>query len=155
MTWTRIIGLNKCETCDLTQFQVYGTAVYNISAVDAGLLYPVDDEVIHFRLTLRKSSALYAVFAVQPVLIIVVLALTTSLYSTPLSNGFRLISILAEVDRNSLDVLGGASFSAHLDRIVRLGVHTDNRNGNGRSVRYQIDGGSVVRDKVVHRTTYG
>ena len=92
----------------------------NITYEDVGPLYPVNDTVVYIRPTLRKSGLLYCVFAIQPLLIIIILGLIVVFHSTPLDKGFGLISILSGVHRGSLDILAGAALSGELKQKIKL-----------------------------------
>ena len=96
-----------------------------------GLIYSVNDTVIYIRPTLQKSSLLYCVLALQPLLIVLILGLRLMFHSTPLDTGFGLISILSGINRGSLDILGGAALSGELERSVKLVIQPiqDNQKG--------------------------
>ena len=103
-----------------------------------GLVYEVIDTTIYIRPTLRKSYWLYAVFAVQPLLIVFTLLSTTMFHTTPLSKDFGMVAILAGVDRDTLAVLDGASLSAHLTSDVRLTIsptHMKHQN----TIEYRLE----------------
>ena len=102
------------------------------SADVVGLIYSVNDTVIYIRPTLQKSSLLYCILALQPLLIVVILGLRLMFHSTPLDTGFGLISILSGINRGSLDILGGAALSGELERSVKLVIHPIQDNQNGR-----------------------
>lgn len=135
MLWSRITALDSAANLDATP--ALQRIFSNLTYEDAGLVYPVSDTVMYIRPTLRKSSLLYAIFAIQPLLIFVVLVLTPLFRSTPVDEGFGLISILSGVDRGSLDVLAGAALSGKLARSVKLVVQPrEDSKGNG-AVEYR------------------
>ena len=80
-----------------------------------------------------------------------------ALYSTPISNGFGLISLLAGVSKDTVDVLRGAAFSGNLTEPVRIRILNGNRadgEWNKANIEYEVDSqgkhGRVERGK-----TYG
>lgn len=134
MLWSRITILdgaaNFAESHALPKFA-------SLTYEDVGLIYPVNDAVVYIRPTLRKSGLLYCVFAIQPLLIVVILGLTSMFHSTPLDKGFGLISILSGIDRGSLDILGGAALSGELARSVKLVMHPMQDNQKG-AIEYHV-----------------
>lgn len=135
MLWSRITALNSAANLDATP--ALQRKFSNLNYEDAGLVYPVGDTVTYVRPTLRKSGLLYAIFVIQPLLIFLVLILTSLFRSTPVDEGFGLISILSGVDRGSLDVLAGAALSGKLARSVKLVVQPrEDSEGNG-TVEYR------------------
>jgi hypothetical protein len=126
MLWSRIAAL---DTAPLANDQPLvdpqwrystGNYGYNFTNEEVGLIYPVNDSVIYIRPTLRKSGMLYAVLSIQPLLLVIMLGLSIMFHSTPLDKGFGLISILAGIDRGSLDTLAGAALSGELREDVKL-----------------------------------
>ncbi|MCJ1269090.1 hypothetical protein MMC22_008979 [Lobaria immixta] len=98
----------------------------------------LNDTVEYIRPTLRKSGLLYFIFAIQPLLVFVSLALTACiLNSTPLDKDFGFISVLSGIDRESLDVINGASLSGQLATKVKL-VMRPMRNSQGDTIRYRV-----------------
>lgn len=111
-----------------------------ITEEERGTTYLVsqdDQSFFYTRPTLKKSPWLYLVFAFQPLLTLIILGMTATLYSTPLSRGFGLISILSGVDPQSLDSLIGASFSGVLAKPVKLNI-TPVYDGPGGSIKYRV-----------------
>jgi hypothetical protein len=141
MLWSRITALNGAAN--------NYAAVWNasLSYRDIGMIYPVNDETAYYiRPTLRKSGWLYLVLAIQPVLTLVALLLTTMLFSTPLDKGFGLISILSGIDRGSLDSLAGAGLSGELAESVRLTIRPSHEKQKGR-IEYRV----VTTPATAHR----
>ena len=103
MLWSRITVMNSAANDG--DPQVASRAFAGVTYEDAGLIYPVNDTIAYIRPTLRKSSLLYAVLMLQPLLIFVILGLTLTFHSVPLDKGFGLISILSGVERGSLVVI--------------------------------------------------
>ena len=118
MLWSRITDMDGAAN-DGDPHVASGTFA-GVTYEDAGLIYRVNDTVAYIRPTLRKSSLLYAVLMLQPLLMFVILGLMLTFYSVPLDKGFGLISILSGVERGSLDILAGAALSGELKRAVRL-----------------------------------
>lgn len=140
MLWSRITvvygAANLAENHDAPTWTSSNQT--NLTLGDVGLIYPVNDMVKYTRPTLQKSSLLYFVFAIQPLLVFVLLALMACfLNSTPLDKGFGLISILSGIDRESLDVVSGASLSGQLAMKVKL-VIRPMRNSQGDTIRYRV-----------------
>ncbi|KAL8653620.1 MAG: hypothetical protein Q9226_003772 [Calogaya cf. arnoldii] len=110
----------------------------SLRAEDAGLVYPVNDSAVYIRPTLRKSAVLYLVLGIQPLLIVIILILIALVfYSTPVDKGFGLISILSGIDRQSLDVLAGATLSGELKKTVKL-VMRPVRDDQKSAIEYYV-----------------
>ncbi|KAG8527789.1 uncharacterized protein KY384_007943 [Bacidia gigantensis] len=121
MLWSRVTAANSAINLDpQSGSSVLQHEYHNYTYQDVGLYYPVDDHILYIRPTLRRSPWLYVVLAIQPVLTVGILALTLLLHSTPVDKDFGLISILAGVDRGSLDTLAGATLSGKLSKSVKL-----------------------------------
>ena len=118
MLWYKITILNGAAALD--DKPPLERRFSNLSYEDAGLIYPVQDQVVYSRPTLQKSPILYFVLLIQPLLTVVILALFALFHSTPMGKDFGLISILAGVDRGYLDILRGAALSGQLLRNVQL-----------------------------------
>lgn len=104
---------------------------------DAGLFYKLEDEVIWARSTLRKEPWLYFVLAIQPALILLVIGMTLMFHSTPIDEGFGLISILSGMSRSNLDVLRGSSLSGRLTQNVKLIMEPKHQESRGY-IKYHI-----------------
>ena len=118
MLWSRITALDGAanEGDPHVASGIFAGTTYE----DAGLVYPVNDTITYIRPTVRKSSLLYTVLTLQPLLIFVILGLKLTFHSMPLDKGFGLISILSGIECRSLDTLGGAALSGELQKAVRL-----------------------------------
>ena len=124
---------------------------------DKGLIYLVDDVVIYIRPTVRKSGWLYCVFAIQPLVIVIMLVLNLMFHSVPLDKGFGLISILSGIDHGSLDTLTGAALSGELRKRVKLTMVPIQDNQKGL-IEYHValpstapmHNGRLVRKVVYH-----
>ena len=158
MLWSRITvkygAANLAETHNAPTWTSSNHT--NLTLDDVGLIYPVNDMVEYTRPTLRKSGFLYFVFATQPLLVFVSLALIACiLNSTPLVG---LISILSGIDRESLDVVNGASLSGQLATKVKL-IMRPMRNSQGDTIRYRVMPSStttptVRNGRLAPNTTY-
>ena len=139
MLWSRITafsGANNLEPWN-TSSDALSYPYYNISYEDAGLIYKQSEKIVYIRPTLRKSPWLYLVLAIQPLLSVSMLGITLLLRSTPVDKGSGLISILSGVDRNSLDILAGATLSGRLGKSVKLVMQPTLEEGVAR-VEYHI-----------------
>ena len=134
MLWSRITALNGAG--NVGNPHVASGIFSGVTYEDAGLIYPVNDTVAYIRPTLRKSSLLYAILILQPLLIFVILGLKLKFHSMPLDQGFGLISILSGVERGSLNIFSGAALSGELQKAVRLVMQPVQDNEKG-TVKYQ------------------
>lgn len=130
MFWSRVVAIDTIDA-PLGPDGGYNTSHYawttssgtRLSFDDIKMLYHVDpsDQTIHYvRPTLRKSPLLYFILAVQPLLIVAILIVASAMHSVPLDKGFGLVSILAGINRHTLDILSGASLSGELTQRVKL-----------------------------------
>ena len=134
MLWSRITVLNGAA--NVGDPSVASGIFSGITYEDAGLIYHVNDTVAYTRPTLRKSSLLYAILILQPLLIFVILGLKMKFHSMPLDQGFGLVSILSGVERGSLDHFAGAALSGELQKAVRLVMQPVQDSEKG-TVKYQ------------------
>lgn len=84
--------------------------------------YLLDESLLMEVPTMCASPGLYFVIILQPILTIMAFVSTLWLHNTPISRNFCLVSVLAGVDKDSLKLLEGASFSGKLDRSMRLQI---------------------------------
>ena len=89
--------------------------------------------------TLRADAWFYVILWVQPVMTIIAFLATMFLYETPISRGFGLVSILAGVERDSLDVLAGATLSGELEKPVKLTIDTSGKGVSPPRIFYVVD----------------
>ena len=87
----------------------------------------------------RNRGALYFVLAIQPILLLAAFVGRMSLFSTPVTSGFGLVSLLAGVSRDSLDVLRGAAFSGKLKKPVEVRISTAYRRDFESNMEYELD----------------
>ena len=69
---------------------------------------------------MQRSPWLIAVLAVHPLLTILAALAKATLYTTPIADGFGVISLLAGVTDEGLEVLRGAALSGVLSEKVRV-----------------------------------
>ncbi len=155
MLWSRITALNAPDK-DGEPYVTSGR-FSGVPNEDTGLIYPVNDTVVYIRPTLRKSSLLYAVLMLQPLLIFLILGLKLTFHSIPLDNGFGLITILSGVERGSLDTLAGAALSGELQKDVRLVMRPVQDREKG-TVEYRVttapQTGLLRNGRLVSRVVY-
>ena len=140
MVWSRITVLHGATYLVEDNYPPVWTSSNNInfSLADVGLMYPVDDIVEYKRLTLRKSGLLYFGFAIQPLLVFVSLVLMACiLHFTPVDKDFGLFSILSGIDRESLDIVNGASLLGRLATKIKL-VIRPTRIHQGDAITYRV-----------------
>lgn len=88
--------------------------------------YTIPDTLLSNRQTMNPSWALYAVLAVQPVLIslILIASFILSYFSAVDGSNFGIIAILAGVRTETLKLFDGASFSGTLKKPVGIQIDT-------------------------------
>ena len=155
MLWSRITALDGAGNDG--DPHVASGVFAGVTYEDAGLIYPVNDTVAYIRPTLRKSSLLYAVLMLQPLLILVISGLKLTFHSMPLDNGFGLISILSGVERGSPDNSAGATLSGKLHKVVRLIMRPVQDREKG-TVEYRVatapQNGLLRNGELVSRVIY-
>jgi hypothetical protein len=111
MYWARMIYMNPYNG---SSFKQYPSIFYTVP----------DEKITSTRATMQANQwGLYLILAVHPVLtIMILLALITLLYHTPISDGFGLVSVLAGIERDSLDRLQGAALSGSLIKPVSMHI---------------------------------
>jgi hypothetical protein len=108
------------------------------------------------RLALRQSKGLLLVILVQPTLLVLCMIATWLLYSVPVDRTLGLVSILAGVDRSSLQHLSGASLSSRLRREIRLGIAVQASGEMQPGIRYTVGGSEEsIRQPIRSGTMYG
>ena len=93
---------------------------------------PRNESIISTRPTLDAHWRLYLVLAVFPFITVLLFLPLLLLYSLPIGTGFGLVSILASIDRHSLDVIQGAGLSGELKCPIRLGISSEEVPPNKR-----------------------
>lgn len=145
MLWSRITSLATAVTLvNMTSSQKAAgymanttNSMSNISLQNLGLFYPVDDTVVYIRPTLRKSGWLYLVLTIQPLLLLLIIGTSLMFYSTPVTGGFGLVSILSGINPRTLDTLSGAGLSGELSESVKLAIRPTRDDHDG-TIRYDI-----------------
>lgn len=143
MMWSRVSALDSPAHFKESDFNISDWTL-GTKNLYPGILYPVNHTVVYIRPTLQKSGLLYLTLAVQPLLIAIILLLTALLHYTPVDKGFGLVSILSGVDRQSLDVLAGATLSGDLTKPVKLDIYPT-KNNQGGVIEYRIEESSTAR----------
>jgi hypothetical protein len=82
--------------------------------------------------TLNNRPGLYCILAMQPVLTLLAFCVVAAMQATPLARSFGLVSILAGVNRASLDLLKCATFSGRLKAPIGLGIKVREAIGEGQ-----------------------
>lgn len=90
------------------------------------------------RLGLEQSKGLLLVILVQPTLLVLCMFATWLLYAVPVDRTLGLVSILADVDRKSVQRLSGASLSSKLRKKVRLSIAVHSSEGAQAGIRYIV-----------------
>ncbi|OQV09701.1 hypothetical protein CLAIMM_13793 [Cladophialophora immunda] len=95
------------------------------------------------RPVLRSDWLLYGLLAIQPFLTVLGIVTIYLLRRVPLAHGFGLISVLAGVDKDGLDILAGATLSGQTKKAVSMQVDVveDVNPSNGtltRRLRYSL-----------------
>jgi hypothetical protein len=102
------------------------------------------------RPVLRADGSLYVLLAIQPMLSLIAFITTVLLRQVPLAHGFGLISLLAGVEREDLDLLAGATLSGQTKKAVSVAVEivkeTDLVGESTSRLRYVI--GQRARGRV-------
>lgn len=102
--------------------------------------YLVSNTSLHRQVpTLKADAWFYVILWVQPVMTIIAFLATMFLYETPISRGFGLVSILAGVERDSLDVLVGATLSGELENSVKLTIDSSGKGVSPPRIFYVVD----------------
>jgi hypothetical protein len=109
MYWARITYMNPYNG---TNFKTHPSILYTVP----------DEKITSTRVTMQNEWGLYMILVVHPVLTVIMLALTILLYHTPISDGFGLVSVLAGIERDSLDRLQGAALSGNLIKPVSMHI---------------------------------
>jgi hypothetical protein len=165
MLWARVTTINIPDSFNSGEVNMsaYGWTTASgtrLTYGDIDIVYPVNEtaqSIFYTRPTLQKSGLLYLIFAVQPLLIVIVLGLTALLHSSPLSSGFGLVSILSGVRHETLHSLAGASLSGELSQPVKL-IMTPIKNGQTGVIEYRTEevlkapgrNGKLVRNIIYH-----
>ena len=96
--------------------------------------------------TLQRSWVLAAIIVFHPILTVLSLLGKTLLYSTPIGEGFGTISLMAGIERGTLDVLRGAALTGELSRDIKVRFITkpsEDLLGTGDRLSIQLDGSKL------------
>lgn len=96
------------------------------------------------RPVLRAEWSLYVLLAIQPLLTTLAFVAICAFHETPISRGFGLKSVLAGVERDTLDLLAGATFSGETKRPVTMEI---------RVVEVQVEAEKDEEISMTHTTT--
>ncbi|KAK7887665.1 hypothetical protein LTR67_009567 [Exophiala xenobiotica] len=146
MYWTSYLG--PVADTDLWQ---YNNMIAEAEARDGtwkfNETYPLNHTLLKQVSTLKPEAGLYMVLVIQPVLTLAAFLVGLTMYHTPISRGFGMVSTLAGIDKGSVDLLSGATFSGRLKVPTRLRIKVTGeelQNGGLSKVEY------IVGDKGSH-----
>ena len=146
MLWARMTSENGPERPRVSGYELEYTS-YLKAASDINLVKQV--------VTLRRSPWLIAVLAVHPLLTVLAILAKSMLYTTPISDGFGVVSLLAGIGGEGLEVLRGATLSGTLSKKVRVRFTARDEEGLEYE-RLQLDLGSLAKsDRLVPKIKYG
>ena len=146
MLWARITSENGPERPRVSGYELRYTSYLK----DAG-----DIKLVKQIVTLQRSPWLIVVLAIHPLLTVLAVLAKATLYTTPIGNGFGIISLLAGVTEEGHEVLRGAALSGTLSQKVRVGFMTRKVEGLEYE-RLHLDLGSQVRsDRLDPKIMYG
>lgn len=122
MAWSRLTSLySAADNVQSGNAQSADARTGSIAnATRLGLLYDAEEDVISTRPAIVRSWTLYFTLCAQPFLTLLIFIGILAMHKTPVSKGFGLISILAGVEPESLELLHGASLSGELSEDVYL-----------------------------------
>ena len=103
-----------------------------------GITYNTTGTLQLTRGTLIPHWQLILVLAVQPLLALCAYVGTCMLYKTPLRRGFGMIAVLAGVQKDSLALLQGASFSGELNADVTLHIDAGDPHTSHPELSYTL-----------------
>ncbi|KAL9608324.1 MAG: hypothetical protein Q9167_006845 [Letrouitia subvulpina] len=86
---------------------------------------PRNQSITSTRPTLDARWGLYLVLVIFPFIISILFIPLPVLYSLPIGTGFGLISILAGINRDTLDLIKGAGLSGELNREINLEISSE------------------------------
>lgn len=123
--WSRIyISLTGLKGWE----EVADSAYNQTAAINQGLVYSTSDKVTASRTTLHPSPIFIVVLLLHPILVALMIFWKACFYSTPISEGFGLITLLAGLSRRSSEVLASAAFSRKFRRSVRVQIAVADNN---------------------------
>lgn len=113
--WARSVFLNYGTSDEESIFRKYPETAYP----------PRNQGIMSTRSTLDADRGLYVVLAIFPFFTLLLFLPLLWPYSLPIGTGFGLVSILAGIDRDSLDLIRGAGLSGELERPIRLDISSE------------------------------
>ena len=146
MLWARITSENGPERPRVSGYELR----YTSYSKDAG-----DIKIAKQIVTLQRSPWLIVVLAIHPLLTVLAVLAKATLYTTPIGNGFGIISLLAGITAEGHEVLRGAALSGKLSQKVRVRFMTRKVEGLEYE-RLHLDLGSQVKsDRLGPKIMYG
>ena len=146
MLWARMTSENGPERPRISGYErIY--ASYTKPAADITLAKKI--------VTLQRSPWLIVVLAIHPLLIISAVLAKATLYTTPIGDGFGLISLLAGITDEGLHVLRGAALSGRLSEKVRVRFVARRVEGLGYERLYLELGSQAKSDRLDPEIEYG
>lgn len=126
MAWSRLTSLySAADNKNSDNSQSADTRDNSIAnATRLGLVYDAEEDIVSTRPAIVRSWTLYVTLCAQPFITLVIFIGILAMHKTPVSKGFGLISILAGVEPESLELLHGASLSGELSEDVYLFVRS-------------------------------
>lgn len=118
-------------------------------------IYNSTEELIFTRNTLKASSGLVAIIALQPFITVVAFLAVFFMFSSPIGRNFGLVSVIAGIDRNTLWLLSGAAFSGDTSKPIGISVTVlSDRDGDEPDrIEYRL-GESGTNGKVQQKRVY-
>ena len=146
MLWARMTSENGPERPRVSGYERKYTS-YPKPAADITLVKQI--------VTLHRSPWLIAVLAIHPFLTTCAVLVKATMYTTPIGNRFGLISLLAGITDEGIEILRGAALSGKLEEHVRVRFGVRKVEGLGYE-RLNLDLGSRVRsDRLEPKVKYG
>ena len=105
--------------------------------------------------TLRRSPWLMIVLAIHPLLTVLAVLAKATIYTTPVGDGFGLISILAGIREEGLEVLRGAALSGTLSQKVRVRFAARKTEGLEYEEIHLDRNSQAISDKLYPKIKYG
>ena len=112
MLWARLVSANGIERTDPS-----GPANQYVVEYDVDTSQIITEKQVP---TVKRSPWLIVVLAINLVFTVLAVLVKALLYGTPIGEGFGVVSLLAGVRQESLEVLHGAALSGKLHNTVRV-----------------------------------
>lgn len=130
MVWGRVITFAGAEKT--------GLPLDRAAATEPFVRYtkqPRELDITLNAIALHPSFWLLFVLLINPVFTLLCTIFKGALYSTPVDEGFGLVSMLAGVRKESLSILRGAALSGQLKRDIRVRFQVDGEDTKSRGFR--------------------